>query len=117
VFGPPTAHASSTFTVLSVFKWELRKGYDVLLQAFLEEFAAQQQQRAAVQPGRQAGSRRLEAGVLTDRGGGGGGGGGLHPPVAAGAPPCQPSEVALYILTKPFLSGGSAASLEGGATR
>ncbi|XP_024518117.1 uncharacterized protein LOC112341740 [Selaginella moellendorffii] len=32
--------ARSSFVFLSIFKWETRKGWDVLLQAFLEEFSA-----------------------------------------------------------------------------
>ena len=36
---PPTApHCSDEFTFLSVFKWERRKGWDVLLKAFFNEF-------------------------------------------------------------------------------
>eukprot|EP00898_Chlorokybus_atmophyticus_P000068 jgi/Chlat1/1061/Chrsp110S01538 len=36
--GPHTTH---TFSFLSVFKWEERKGWDVLLHAFLKEFSSQ----------------------------------------------------------------------------
>lgn len=40
---PPRAAAATSeplFRFLSVFKWELRKGWDLLLQAYFEEFAA-----------------------------------------------------------------------------
>ena len=34
----PAPHASAPFTFISVFKWEPRKGWDLLLDAFWREF-------------------------------------------------------------------------------
>lgn len=39
VLGGPTQKSKSNFVFLSVFKWEYRKGWDVLLKAYLEEFS------------------------------------------------------------------------------
>ena len=39
--------SSSTYKFLSVFKWEFRKGWDVLLSAFLTEFTADDDVRTA----------------------------------------------------------------------
>ncbi|KAL5568645.1 hypothetical protein UlMin_025220 [Ulmus minor] len=39
VLGTPTRNSNSKFVFLSVFKWEYRKGWDVLLESYLEEFS------------------------------------------------------------------------------
>ena len=38
VTGREGAGSGEPFVFLSVFKWELRKGWDILLRAFVEEF-------------------------------------------------------------------------------
>ncbi|PON70258.1 Glycosyl transferase [Parasponia andersonii] len=39
VLGSQTRNSNSKFVFLSVFKWEYRKGWDVLLKSYLEEFS------------------------------------------------------------------------------
>ncbi|KAJ7547733.1 hypothetical protein O6H91_08G101300 [Diphasiastrum complanatum] len=45
VFGPSKNHSnffsSKPYVFLSIFKWEVRKGWDILIKAFLQEFSAE----------------------------------------------------------------------------
>ncbi|GLC73421.1 hypothetical protein PLESTF_001373600 [Pleodorina starrii] len=102
VFGPPGRHSPDRqrpFAFVSIFKWELRKGYDVLLKAFLQEFGPAQGQQ---DPQRQQQRQQSDPG----RGAAAAGGS------AAAAAPCDGSDVELYILTKPFLSDETGAGLQ-----
>lgn len=139
VFGPRTPRLPS-FVFVSVFKWELRKGYDVLLKAFLQEFTSRQQHPAPPSPqhGGDSGGELTAAGGSGDGGNvrllGAAGSGRHHHahhsadtaeqqglvssrwwsgdpspyPAASG-----PVDVALYIVTKPFLSAGLDTSIPG----
>ncbi|KXZ47296.1 hypothetical protein GPECTOR_36g22 [Gonium pectorale] len=106
VFGP-RSRRGDVFTFVSVFKWELRKGYDVLLRAFLQEFGHPQP----------LGDGGTAAAVAPDGGGGGmpilgsSGPGGAAGPLSPNSNWVGP-EVELLILTKPFLTEGPEASLE-----
>ena len=40
VFGPKMSSSKNAYVFLSIFKWESRKGWDLLIQAYMEEFSA-----------------------------------------------------------------------------
>ncbi|EFJ50257.1 hypothetical protein VOLCADRAFT_104071 [Volvox carteri f. nagariensis] len=119
VFGPLSGRKPS-FAFISVFKWELRKGYDVLLRAFLEEFgAASRHQVSAPERFREEDSDFSGTAKAKHR---------SHQPsgsalrptgvqaltkTAAATGDCEDPDVALYILTKPFLPGEPGPGLEG----
>ncbi|MCM3410147.1 glycosyltransferase [Metabacillus litoralis] len=51
-FKKPDEKISNTFTFLSVFEWSLRKGWDVLLKAYLQEFSYEDCTRLIIKTGK-----------------------------------------------------------------